>query len=82
MKMAELRVLPPAARFFKKLKDKKLKSLYREAIDKIKASSVICFVKNQRDLNRNPILGVNAMADFSNRQVKMLERSIIGRQTQ
>ena len=80
--MAELRVLPPAARFFKKLKDKKLKSLYREAIDKIKASSVICFVKNQRDLNRNPILGVNAMADFSNRQVKMLERSIIGRQTQ
>ena len=80
--MAELRVLPPAARFFKKLKDKKLKSLYREAIDKIKASSVICFVKKQRDLNRNAILGVNAMADFSNRYVKMLERSITGRQTQ
>ncbi len=33
--MAELRVLPPAARFLKKLKDKKLKLLYREAIDAI-----------------------------------------------
>ena len=35
--MAELRILPPAARFFKKLKDKKLKSLYKEAIDAILA---------------------------------------------
>ncbi len=33
--MAELRVLPPAAKFLKKLKDKKLKSLYKEAIDAI-----------------------------------------------
>ena len=33
--MAELRVLPPAARFLKKLKDKKLKMLYKEAIDAI-----------------------------------------------
>ena len=40
------------------------------------------FVKNQRDLNHNPILGESAMADFSNNYVKMLERSIIGRQTQ
>ena len=40
------------------------------------------FVKNQRDLNHNPILGENAMADFSNIYVKMLERSITGRQTQ
>ena len=40
------------------------------------------FVKNQRDLNRNPILGVNAMADFSNRYVKILEQSITERQTQ
>ena len=39
--MAELRVLPPAARFFKKLKDQKLKSLYREAIDKILADPFI-----------------------------------------
>ena len=33
--MAEVRFLPPAARFLKKLKDKKLKTLYKEAIDKI-----------------------------------------------
>lgn len=33
--MAELRVLPPAAKFLKKLKDKKLKLLYKEAIDAI-----------------------------------------------
>lgn len=33
--MAEIRFLPPAARFLKKLKDKKLKSLYQEAIDQI-----------------------------------------------
>ena len=31
--MAELRILPPAARFFKKLKDKQLKKLYQETID-------------------------------------------------
>lgn len=33
--MAELRVLPPAAKFFKKLKDKKLKALYKKAMDQI-----------------------------------------------
>lgn len=33
--MAQLRVLPPAAKYFKKLKDKNLKKLYREAIDEI-----------------------------------------------
>ena len=33
--MAEVRFLPPAAKFIKKIKDKKLKALYREAIDKI-----------------------------------------------
>ena len=33
--MAELRVLPPAAKFLKKLKDKKLKRLYKQAIDAI-----------------------------------------------
>ncbi len=33
--MTEVRFLPPAAKFLKKLKDKKLKSLYREAVDKI-----------------------------------------------
>ena len=33
--MAELRVLPPAAKFCKKLKDKKLKALYKKAMDQI-----------------------------------------------
>lgn len=33
--MTEVRFLPPAAKFIKKLKDKKLKALYQEAIDKI-----------------------------------------------
>lgn len=33
--MAQLRILPPAAKFLKKLKDKRLKALYQEAIDKI-----------------------------------------------
>ena len=40
------------------------------------------FVKNQCDLNHTPILGVDAMADFSNGYVKILERSITERQTQ
>ncbi len=33
--MLEVRFLPPAARFIKKLKDKKLKALYKKAIDEI-----------------------------------------------
>ena len=33
--MADLVFLPPAAKYLKKLKDKRLKSLYKEAIDKI-----------------------------------------------
>ena len=39
--MAEVRFLPPAAKFLKKLKDKKLKSLYQEAIDKIREDHTI-----------------------------------------
>ena len=34
--MTEVRFLPPAAKFIKKLKDKNLKKLYREAVDKIR----------------------------------------------
>ena len=30
--MTQVQILPPAAKFLKKLKDKKLKSLYKEAI--------------------------------------------------
>lgn len=33
--MAELRVLPPAKKFLKKIKDKQLKLLYKNAIDAI-----------------------------------------------
>lgn len=33
--MIGLRILPPAAKYFKKLKDKKLKNLYKEAINVI-----------------------------------------------
>ena len=33
--MAEVRFLPPAAKFLKKIKDKKLKSLYQQAVEKI-----------------------------------------------
>lgn len=34
--MAEVRFLPPAAKFLKKIKDKKLKALYMDAIDRIR----------------------------------------------
>ena len=44
--MTEVRFLPPAARFLKKCKDKKLKLLYRQAIDKIKEDHTIGEAKN------------------------------------
>lgn len=34
--MTEVIFLPPAAKFIKKLKDKKLKKLYQEAVDRIR----------------------------------------------
>lgn len=39
--MTEVRFLPPAAKYIKKLKDKKLKRLYQEAVDKIRADYTI-----------------------------------------
>ncbi len=39
--MTEVRFLPPAAKFIKKLKDKKLKILYQEAIDKIRENHTV-----------------------------------------
>ena len=33
--MLQVRFLPPAAKFIKKLKDRKLKSIYKKAIDEI-----------------------------------------------
>lgn len=44
--MTEVRFLPPAAKFLKKVKDKKLKMLYREAIDKIREDHTIGEAKN------------------------------------
>lgn len=43
--MTEVRFLPPAAKFIKKIKDKKLKMLYQEAIDKIKENPAVGKVK-------------------------------------
>ncbi|MCI9164149.1 MAG: type II toxin-antitoxin system RelE/ParE family toxin [Lachnospiraceae bacterium] len=43
--MTEVRFLPPAAKFIKKLKDKKLKMLYQEAVDKIKEDHTVGEVK-------------------------------------
>ncbi|MBR1851606.1 MAG: type II toxin-antitoxin system RelE/ParE family toxin [Lachnospiraceae bacterium] len=39
--MAEVRFLPPAAKFIKKIKDSKLKKLYKEAIDEICSNPMI-----------------------------------------
>lgn len=39
--MTEVRFFPPAAKYIKKLKDKKLKRLYREAVDKIREDYTI-----------------------------------------
>ena len=43
--MTEVRFLPPAAKFLKKLKDKKLKTLYQEAIDKIREDHTVGEIK-------------------------------------
>lgn len=39
--MTEVRFLSPAAKFIKKLKDKKLKMLYQEAVDRIREDHTI-----------------------------------------
>ena len=44
--MTEVRFLPPTAKFLKKLKDKKLKSLYQEAIDRIREDHTVGEAKN------------------------------------
>lgn len=43
--MTEVRFLPPAAKFIKKLRDKKLKMLYQEAVDKIREGHTIGEIK-------------------------------------
>ena len=44
--MTEVRFFPPAAKFLKKLMDKKLKSLYQEAIDRIREDHTVGEAKN------------------------------------
>lgn len=44
--MAKVIFLPPAARFLKKLKDKHLKSLFREAVDRIASDHTIGEMKS------------------------------------
>ena len=39
--MTEVRFLPPAAKYIKKMKDKELKSLYQQAIDKIREDHTV-----------------------------------------
>ena len=39
--MTEVRFLPPAAKFIKKIRDKKLKALYQKAIDEIRADHTV-----------------------------------------
>lgn len=48
--MAELRILPPAAKYLKKIKDKKLKDQYKNALESI------C---------NNPYIGVEKTGDLS-----------------
>ncbi|MBQ6697479.1 MAG: type II toxin-antitoxin system RelE/ParE family toxin [Oscillospiraceae bacterium] len=48
--MTEVRFLPPAARYLKKLKDNKLKRLYQEAIDRIREDHTVGEAK-QGDLS-------------------------------
>ncbi len=48
--MAELRILPPAAKFIKKIKDKKLKNLFKETL------VAIC---------DNPYIGENKVGDLA-----------------
>lgn len=43
--MAEVRFLPAAAKYIKKLKDKKLKLLYQEAVDRIREDHTVGEVK-------------------------------------
>lgn len=39
--MCEVRFLPPAAKFIKKIKDKKLKVLYQKAVDQIREDHTV-----------------------------------------
>ena len=46
--MSEVKFLPPAAKFIKKLKDRKLKELYKNAIQEIAGDYTVGKQKNRR----------------------------------
>nr|WP_297862832.1 hypothetical protein [uncultured Acidaminococcus sp.] len=45
--MAEIRFMKPAARFLKKIKDKKLKEMYRQALEKLAKDPTLGQEKNR-----------------------------------
>ena len=53
--MTEVRFLPPAAKFIKKLREKKLEMLYQEAVDKIREDHTVGEIKTSDhcDYGRN-----------------------------
>lgn len=59
--MTELRFLPPAAKYLKKLKDKKLKKLFQDAVDKIMADPLA------GDEKKGDLRGVRSYEIFYNR---------------
>lgn len=59
--MTELRFLPPAAKYLKKLKDKKLKKLFQDAVDKIMADPFA------GDEKKGDLRGVRSYDIFYNR---------------
>ena len=76
--MTEVRFLPPAARFIKKLKDKRLKRLFQEAIDKIRVDYTIGEAKT---VDLSGVFGYNIYYNKTNYElaymVEYLEDEII-----
>ena len=59
--MYEIRFLPPAAKYLKKIKDKKLKELYKNAIDKIREDYTV------GELKTGDLSGIYSMDIFYNK---------------
>lgn len=76
--MTEVIFLPPAAKFLKKLKDKKLKILYQEAIDRIREDHT---VGNAKTGDLNGIYGYDIFYNKTNYElayrVEYVENKII-----
>lgn len=59
--MYEIRFLPPAAKYLKKIKDKKLKELYKNAIDKIREDYTV------GELKTGDLSGIYSMDIYYNK---------------